>query len=397
MTTRIALNGNNQNWLIGIGQQDCLEVKAQVNWQQVDDFIQVNKGKHIFAALSYDIGFELLPVTQKSKKRVFPLIRLWTADAVFTSVGNGLVQTEGEKNQHLEKSALSFLIDQKYKNTPLKWKAKTSKASYLTHLEALKNEIQLGNIYEINYCQEFYAENCCFQSMQPLYNVLNKHTLAPFSACIETENWMLACASPERFIKKNGNRLISQPIKGTAARSDDPEIDNALKVALATSQKERSENVMIVDLVRNDLSKIAMKGSVTVEELFGVYSFPTVHQMISTVACDVHPNTSFAEIIAALFPMGSMTGAPKIAAMRLSEEHEDFARELYSGSIGVIYPSGDFDLNVVIRSLFYDVKEQRLSVGVGGAITINSDPESEYLECKTKVGKMLSLFGSSEW
>lgn len=397
MTTRIALNGNNQNWLIGIGEGDCLEVKVNVDWQKVDDFIDHNKGKHLFVALSYDAGFELLPVNKKTKKRAFPLIRIWTAEAVYTSAGNGVVQLAGEKNQHHEKSALSFLTNQTNEIAPLTWKAKTPKADYLAHLNALKNEIQFGNIYEINYCQEFYATNCSLQSMQPLYATLNEHTLAPFSACIETENWMLACASPERFIQKIGNRLISQPIKGTAARNTDPVADEALKVALQASQKERSENVMIVDLVRNDLSKIATKGSVEVTELFGVYSFPTVHQLISTVACDVESNTSFAAIIAALFPMGSMTGAPKISAMNLSEEHEDFARELYSGSIGVIYPSGDFDLNVVIRSLFYDVTEQRLSVGVGGAITINSDPESEYLECKTKVGKILSLFGSCEW
>ena len=397
MTTRIALNGNNQNWLIGIGEGDCLEVKVNVDWQKVDDFIAHNKGKHLFVALSYDAGFELLPVNKKTKKRAFPLIRIWTAEAVYSSTGNGVVQLSGEKNQHHEKSALSFLTNQTNEIAPLTWKAKTPKVDYLAHLNALKNEIQFGNIYEINYCQEFYVANCSLQSMQPLYATLNEHTLAPFSACIETENWMLACASPERFIQKIGNRLISQPIKGTAARNTDPVADEALKVALQASQKERSENVMIVDLVRNDLSKIATKGSVEVTELFGVYSFPTVHQLISTVACDVEPNTSFAAIIAALFPMGSMTGAPKISAMNLSEEHEDFARELYSGSIGVIYPSGDFDLNVVIRSLFYDVTEQRLSVGVGGAITINSDPESEYLECKTKVGKILSLFGSCEW
>jgi para-aminobenzoate synthetase component 1 len=397
MTTRIALNGNNQNWLIGIGEGDCLEVKVNVDWQKVDDFIAHNKGKHLFVTLSYDLGFELLPVNKKNKKRAFPLMRIWTAEAVFSSAGNGVAQLEGEINQHHEKSALSFLTTQNNEHASLNWKARTPKADYLAHLNALKNEIQFGNIYEINYCQEFYVANCSLQSMQPLYTALNAHTLAPFSACIETENWMLACASPERFIQKVGNRLISQPIKGTAARNTDPVADEALKVALQASQKERSENVMIVDLVRNDLSKIATKGSVEVTELFGIYSFPTVHQMISTVACDVQPNTSFSAIIAALFPMGSMTGAPKISAMNLSEEHEDFARELYSGSIGVIYPSGDFDLNVVIRSLFYDVTEQRLSVGVGGAITINSDPESEYLECKTKVGKILSLFGSCEW
>lgn len=397
MTTRIALNGNNQNWLIGIGEVDCLEVKANVNWQQVDDFIAHNKGKHIFVALSYDLGFELLPVPKQPKNRSFPLLRIWTAEAVFSSDNEVITLIEGKSNKWLEKLAQAFLENNHQEKSNFNWQAKTSKEAYINHLNDLKSEIQFGNIYEINYCQEFFVTDCDLTSILPLYSTLNKHTLTPFSACIETENWMLACASPERFIQKTGNRLISQPIKGTAARFADEKADENAKKALLHSEKERAENVMIVDLVRNDLSKVATKGSVEVAELFGVYTFPTVHQLISTITCDLQPDTTFSTIIKALFPMGSMTGAPKISAMNLSEQHEDFARELYSGSVGVIYPSGDFDLNVVIRSLFYDVTAQRMSVGVGGAITIQSDPEMEYEECKTKVGKILSLFGSCQW
>lgn len=397
MTTQIALNGNNQNWLIGIGERNCLEIQSNVDWKIVDAFIASNRGKHIFTTISYDLGFELLPVVMRPKKRSFPLLRLWTAVTVFTQEKGELVVIEGDSSEEFKVRAAAFFTKQNVEPTNYNWQAKTTRDAYLNHLNCLKDEIQFGSIYEINYCQEFFVENCLLDTIKPLYLELNKHTLAPFSACVETENWMLACASPERFIKQVGNRLISQPIKGTAARFVDPEADENAKNKLLNSEKERSENVMIVDLVRNDLSKIATTGSVVVDELFGVYSFPTVHQLISTVSCEIQPKTSFSTIIKALFPMGSMTGAPKISAMNLSEIHEDFARELYSGTVGVIYPSGDFDLNVVIRSLFYDVSEKRMSVGVGGAITIQSDPEAEYEECQTKVGKILALFGTCQW
>ena len=202
-------------------------------------------------------------------------------------------------------------------------------------------------------------------------------------------NFEIFSGSPERYIKKEGLKLISQPIKGTAKRGQSKEEDLRLKERLLADPKERAENVMIVDLVRNDLSKIARKNSVKVDELFGIYSFETVHQMISTISCEVEETTSFTDVLKATFPMGSMTGAPKHSAMKLIEKHENFKRGIYSGAIGYIAPNGDFDFNVVIRTLIYNRETKYLSCPVGGAITIQSSPEAEYEECNIKVQSIL--------
>ena len=195
--------------------------------------------------------------------------------------------------------------------------------------------------------------------------------------------------SPERFIQRKGNKLSSSPIKGTSKRGKDVAEDEHLKKLLYNDPKERSENVMIVDLVRNDLSKLALDNTVKVDELFGIHTFETVHQMISTISCEVPTKTTFSEILHATFPMGSMTGAPKVSAMKLIEKHEDFKRGLYSGSVGLMAPNGDFDFNVVIRSLLYNYKNQYLSCAVGSAITIKATPEDEFNECMLKAQKLI--------
>ncbi|MEZ4889522.1 MAG: anthranilate synthase component I family protein [Crocinitomicaceae bacterium] len=252
--------------------------------------------------------------------------------------------------------------------------------------------MQRGDIYEINYCQEFYDANAQIDAKLNLYATINEITQAPFSAFFQWQEFSAFCGSPERFLQKKGNQLLSQPIKGPAPRGKTSEEDQQLMLELKNNPKERSENVMIVDLVRNDLSKIATQGSVKVDELFGVYTFNTVHQLISTISCQIDESCDFSTIIKATFPMGSMTGAPKVSAMKLSEEHEAFQRGLYSGTIGCILPNGNFDFNVVIRSLLYNANNKYLSCGVGGAITINSDAEKEYQECETKVRRLLNAF-----
>ena len=236
---------------------------------------------------------------------------------------------------------------------------------------------------------KFYAENVQIEHPAEVYFKLNEITQAPFSCYISMPDFEVFCGSPERFIKKQSNKLISQPIKGTSKRGKSKQEDVGLKSILLNDPKERAENVMIVDLVRNDLSRIAKKNSVSVDELFGIYTFETVHQMISTISCEIEDSITFTDILKATFPMGSMTGAPKHSAMQLIEKHEDFQRGLYSGSIGYIAPNGDFDFNVVIRSLIYNTKNKYLSCPVGGAITIQSKPEAEYDECNTKVQSIL--------
>jgi para-aminobenzoate synthetase component 1 len=195
--------------------------------------------------------------------------------------------------------------------------------------------------------------------------------------------------SPERFLKKEAGRLISQPIKGTVRRGDSPEEDKALAHALQSSEKERAENVMIVDLVRNDLSRVAVKASVEVTDLCSIYSVETVHQMVSTIECSISPEKGLSEILRATFPMGSMTGAPKISAMKHIDRLELEGRGAYSGSIGYISPTGDFDFNVLIRSLFHNSLSEVLISNVGGAITSLSDPEQEYQECHLKADAII--------
>jgi para-aminobenzoate synthetase component 1 len=267
------------------------------------------------------------------------------------------------------------------------------KPTFLEHILSLKDEIQYGNIYEVNYCQAFTAQ----AEIHPYraYAELNSISPVPFSAFVKLESFYAMCASPERYVKKEGERIISQPIKGTISRGKTDEEDNRLKEELFRSEKDRSENVMIVDLVRNDLSKTAQKGSVKVEELFGIYPFPQVHQMISTVTSKLRSKYSPLDVVKNSFPMGSMTGAPKIKAMELIEKYEVFKRGLYAGSIGYFSPEGDFDFNVVIRSLFYNKENQKLGFAVGGAITIESDPNKEYEETLLKAKAIFQLFANS--
>jgi para-aminobenzoate synthetase component 1 len=271
--------------------------------------------------------------------------------------------------------------------------SRITKEAYLKNVEILKQHIQLGDIYEVNFCQEYFAEDVAINPID-IYLALNKKSPTPFSCFVKNDDKYLMSATPERFIHKFGDKIISQPIKGTIKRGENENEDEELKKELFNDVKERSENVMIVDLVRNDLSKIANRGSVNVDELCGIYTFPQVHQMISTVSGKVKNNVSFDEIIKATFPMGSMTGAPKIKAMELVEQYEETKRGLYAGTVGYINPQGDFDFNVVIRSLQYKKNDKYLSFIVGGAITALSDPEKEYDECLLKAKAMLEVLGN---
>ena len=273
-------------------------------------------------------------------------------------------------------------------------KSKQSKAEYIQTIQTLKKHIQKGDCYEINYCQEFFSKSA---SINPLffYQQLSSLSPNPFAALYKLEDSYCMCASPERFIKKIGETIISQPIKGTSKRNNtDVVADELAKNYLINSAKEKSENVMIVDLVRNDLSRICKKGSVVVKELFGIYSFPQVHQMISTIQGTVKEDLHWTNILEACYPMGSMTGAPKVRVMELIEKFEASPRGLFSGTIGYITPKGDFDFNVVIRSLFYNNHSQRLSFKVGGGITFYSDPESEFEECMIKASAIMNILQS---
>lgn len=258
-----------------------------------------------------------------------------------------------------------------------------SKEEYINTVEKLRQHILRGDCYEINFCQEFYAENIGIDPLQ-LYYALSITSPNPFSAYYKLEDKYALCLSPERYLKKEGNCVISQPIKGTAERSKNAQQDITNKNNLRNSEKERAENIMIVDLVRNDLSRICKQGTVRVDELCAIYSFPQVHQMISTISGEIQEGLSWIDAIKATFPMGSMTGAPKKKVMELIEEYEVSKRGLFSGSIGYITPGNDFDFNVVIRSVLYNSTAKYLSFHTGSAITFNSVAEKEYEECLLK-------------
>ena len=266
-----------------------------------------------------------------------------------------------------------------------------SKEEYLTKVQKMLDYIHRGAIYEANFCMEFFAEDATLEP-QNIYQKLNLISKPPFATFFKNNKHYLLCASPERYLRKDENRILSQPIKGTSKRfPEDKTKDEESKTNLSNNQKERSENIMIVDLVRNDLSHTAEKGSVQVEELCGIYTFEQVHQMISTVVSTIAPETSAAEVLKTTFPMGSMTGAPKISAMKIIEELEETKRGLYSGAVGYFTPTGDFDFNVVIRSILYNQQNKYLSFSVGSAITAQSTPEKEYEECLLKAQAMFAV------
>ena len=262
-----------------------------------------------------------------------------------------------------------------------------SKPAYMDAFARIQNHLKQGDCYEINLCQEFYAERVSLDPLQ-LYQRLNELSPTPFSSYFKFRDHYILSASPERFLSKNGNTLISQPIKGTARRGKTQAEDELLKTELATNSKEISENIMIVDLVRNDLTRSAVPGTVRTTELAKVYSFNQVHQLISTITCQVDPVIKPIQAIAHAFPPGSMTGAPKIRAMEIIDECENSRRGVYSGALGYFSPQGSFDFSVVIRTLLYNAKTEYLSFHTGGAITLESDPEQEYHECLLK-GKAL--------
>ncbi|MDU8886282.1 aminodeoxychorismate synthase component I [Yeosuana sp. MJ-SS3] len=296
---------------------------------------------------------------------------------------------EDLKNVHKIKNCL-FERSRKVINNPIKIKLRIHKDEYFEKIEKMQSHIHRGDIYEANFCQEFYAEDTSINPFET-YQKLNSISNPPFATFLKCHDKYVLSASLERYLKKEENKVISQPIKGTAKRSESVTEDEHLKQSLQADEKEKSENIMIVDLVRNDLSKLANKGTVRVEELCKVYSFKQVHQMISTIVAEIKYEVNPIDILKATFPMGSMTGAPKISAMKIIENLEETKRGVYSGAIGYFSPKGDFDFNVVIRSILYNKTNQYVSYTVGGAITAKSDPLKEYEECLVKAKAMRTV------
>lgn len=383
------MNTNKGEAWLCIGAKHELVINDLVDWDVVDLFLNEHHKSFVVTLLGYDLKNSIEGLQSNNTDYIkTPNLSLIVPSTVYQIKDNVADLIEGPSRTDVLISLLSEPDKKVDINVALK--SSLSKNQYLEKIAEVKKYIQQGDIYEINFCQRFDASNVPPFDYIGAYKRINTNTHAPFSVYCDWKQWKMMGASPERYIKRVGHLLVSQPIKGTRKRGETEQEDTELKEELRSSIKERAENVMIVDLVRNDLAKIALPGSVNVDELCGVYTFESVHQMISTISCTLKNDVKFSEIIKASFPMGSMTGAPKIRAMELIEELEDFKRGWYSGSVGLIHPKGNFDLNVVIRSLIYNEEEHYLCCPVGGAITDLSDPESEYEECLIKIERVLA-------
>jgi para-aminobenzoate synthetase component I len=341
--------------------------------------------------LAYDLKNETEQLTSENADSLhFPNLHFFSPQHLIIIRGDKAEIISNDAEQILQGISQQKLA---FGDAPaLQVKSRFSKEEYINAVTAIKAHIIRGDVYVTNFCQEFYAEGAVIDPLA-VFNHLNELSPNPFAAFYKNRQQYVLCASPERFLAKRGDKLISQPIKGTAPRGKTDEEDKQIKHRLQNEPKELQENVMVVDLVRNDLTLSAVPGTVKVEELFGLYSFKQVHQLISTVSCRLDNRIGTVQAIRNTFPMGSMTGAPKFSSMQLMERYERSKRGVYSGAIGWFSPDDDFDFNVVIRSLLYNADEQYLSFHVGGAITYDADPGKEYQECLLKASAIMEVLG----
>lgn len=372
--------------LLACGALHTLSAPAGDALNKLSDFNELHQD-WLFGHVNYDLKNELEPVSSGHPDGIqFPDLFFFVPEIIIqlgpTEISIGVLDNS---HQHVYQDILATPDPgTATSQNPIAVQSRLSRDEYISVIDRLKQHILRGDCYEINFCQEFFAENVLLDPLG-VYRSLSNTSPNPFAAYYKVDDKYLLCASPERYLKKTGNKIFSQPIKGTWQRNiADAGQDMKNKELLYNSSKDRSENVMIVDLVRNDLSKICEEGTVEVEELFGIYSFPQVHQMISTISGQLREGVNFIDAIRATFPMGSMTGAPKKRVMELIEQYEKTRRGIFSGAVGYITPGGDFDFNVVIRSILYNATAEYLSFPAGSGITWYSDPEKEYEECLLK-------------
>jgi len=378
------------------GKSKELTESKKYNFKNLSQFVKENND-WIFGYLGYDLKNDVENLYSKNiDESGFSNIYFFIPEFVITSENETLTihyhnnKHTGEQVNKIIKQVESFKVTEEIdEKKPIKLLQRFSENEYIETVNAIKKHIQRGDIYEINFCQEFYS----YSNIHPVdtYMRLSELSPAPFACFFKNKDKFLISTSPERFLKKTGNTIISQPIKGTIKRGINAQEDERLKEKLLNDPKERAENVMIVDLVRNDLSRTAKKQSVKVEELYGIYSFKNVHQMISTIKSEIETETDIVEVIKNAFPMGSMTGAPKVRAMELIEKFEKTKRGIYSGAFGYFTPEKDFDFNVVIRSLIYNEAKKYVSFTVGGAITSLANAKDEYNECLVKAAALINV------
>ena len=395
------LNASDFEAILAVGCEKELHMNSENAFNELKSF-QKRTNDYLFGYFGYDLKNDIENLTSTNFDGLsFSDLRFFQPKKLFFISGNSVnvkyiskyemeISTDFEDILNFHQLDRSSLIE----NSEIKIKLRIHKDEYFNKVNRILDHIHRGDIYEVSFCQEFYAENVEINPLK-VYDNLNDISSPPFASFLKMNDHFLLSASPERFLKRKENKVVSQPIKGTIRRGTSKIEDEKLKESLQSDLKERAENIMIVDLVRNDLSRTAKKGTVEVSELCKVYSFKQVHQLISTVLSEVEPEKNSIDIIKSMFPMGSMTGAPKIAAMKIIEDLEETKRGLYSGAVGYFTPTGDFDFNVVIRSILYNAKNKYVSYSVGGAITAKSIPENEYEECLLKAKAMREVLLST--
>lgn len=360
--------GNNI-YLLENGRVAELEKNA---WDAFQDFRAKYPEEWMFGFLGYDLKNSIEDLVSENPASVeAPDLYFFIPELVVKISDDGVEVIKGELSKDPPVTEIEGEIS-------ILSTHQLEKEKYLEKIIIAQNSIREGDFYEINISHPLEFE--LTGQAWDLYKKMKVAGPVPFGSYIKFNGLEICSASPERFLAKKGNKVISQPIKGTVSRS---EKEDSLKIKeLSNSEKERAENLMIVDLVRHDLSKIAKEGSVKVSKLFEIQSFETVHQMVSTIEAEAKETQDPIEILKACFPMGSMTGAPKIAAMKAIEEIEDYKRGVYSGAIGYFNPENDFDFSVVIRTAL--IQGNKLVYPVGGAITADSIPEQEWEETLLK-------------
>ena len=379
---------------LGLGCKRSLELGGNLSELDTLHALErfVSQGRWTFGWMGYDLKNTFHDLETRVENGLgLPDLAWWEPEVVITwDVSTKPQIVQGDVEGDLARMGLKAIEEahqpEKVEGGELVWS--WEKEEYIEKYNAVRELIQAGDVYELNLCQTLTGAAPANSSWN-LFANLHSKTKAPFSSYLQCGNARVMSGSPERFLKRKGDKLISQPIKGTTARGENLEEDSRLIEELKSSEKERAENIMIADLVRNDLSRVAQRDSVEVVDLCGIHTFETVHQMITEVNCKVDTEMGLSDILRATFPMGSMTGAPKISAMKNIDLLEQKGRGVYSGSVGYISPNGDFDLNVLIRSLFHNTDTEKIEASVGGAITSLSNAEDEYKECRLKAEALI--------
>lgn len=376
--------------MLAVGLEELLRYKPNTFFET----LEAKCGKWWLGFIGYGLRtqVEQVPITNPSPVD-FPESYLFSPKLLLRLLDHETIEATGPwaeywlAHRNLPKSlSLQVSGEPMRFGEPMAW---VKEEAYQQGFDKIKHHIAEGDVYELNYCVPFTAVTHGSDPSDMALAMLKEQD-APFGAVLKMDQRFIISLSPERYLKKQGKELVCQPMKGTAPRAADPEVDHANAQKLRESEKERAENMMIVDLVRNDMARASIPGTVAVTEMFGVYPFARVHQMISTITGYLTEGNSGLKALKYAFPMGSMTGAPKVRAMQIIDEVEAFERGPYSGALGYITPSGDYDFNVLIRSLFIDTPRRMAFFAAGGAITWDATAHDEWAEIQLKASHILA-------